>query len=38
MANWWETQFIPEYKVVALKQLWFMKEQIKNYARKHFNP
>jgi hypothetical protein len=32
-----ETQFIPEQKVVALKQLWFLKEQIQKYARKHIN-
>ena len=32
--NWWETQFILEQKVVALKQLWVMKEQSQNHARK----
>jgi hypothetical protein len=29
-----ETQFIPMWKVVVLKQLWFMKEQSQKQTRK----
>jgi hypothetical protein len=36
--NGWETQFIPEWKVVAAKQLWFMKKHSQKQARKHISP